>query len=234
MTITKADHLATILKHSLAGKTPAQIAAITGHPEDDVLDELRAHEWPHEARMRAALDALTAQGATTPTRKPGPPEVRNPVNKPDPQKMSGADLIAAGNKSKSPTVARATKRAEKALDAWKTAAKALQDALLADREDAVLREQINKLEAELAAARSKLRGETTTPKKPAARAKVLPDGMTYKQVRAWAALNDVDCPITGRVPNRVIDEFLAAHSSTGRVEALYEQAWPTPGPGQEG
>ena len=51
-----------------------------------------------------------------------------------------------------------------------------------------------------------------------------------------AALNDVDCPVTGRVPTRVIDQFLVAHAAGGQdnVEALYEQAWPTPRAGAEG
>jgi hypothetical protein len=62
---------------------------------------------------------------------------------------------------------------------------------------------------------------------------VLPEGVTYKKIRAWAALNDVDCPVTGRVPNRVIDAYVHAYSSAGRVEALHEAAWPTPKAGAE-
>jgi hypothetical protein len=58
--------------------------------------------------------------------------------------------------------------------------------------------------------------------------------VTYKQIRAWAAENDIDCPATGRVPNRVITEYVAAHSTDARTEALHEAAWKTPKAGAEG
>lgn len=224
------EQTATIIKHALAGKTIDEIVAIVDRPLDLVAEILKTHGWGDDKLMRASLEALTALGTARPSPATVPAAASHPAHK-----MSGLDLIAAGKKSKSRPVVTATKKAEKALEAWKAAAKALQDALVADSADAAVREEINRLEAELAAARSKLRGETA-PRKVSPRTKILPDGVTYKQVRAWAALNDVDCPVTGRVPTRVIDQFLVAHAAGGQdnVEALYEQAWPTPRAGAEG
>lgn len=211
------EQTATIIKHALAGKTIDEIVAIVDRPLDLVAEILKTHGWGDDKLMRASLEALTALGTARPSPATVPAAASHPAHK-----MSGLDLIAAGKKSKSRPVVTAAKKAEKALEAWKTAAKALQDALVADSADAAVREEINRLEAELAAARSKLR------------TKILPDGMTDKKVRQWAALNDVDCPIMGRVPNRVIDAYVHAHSSAGRVEAAHEAAWPTPKAGAEG
>lgn len=224
------EQTATIIKHALAGKTIDEIVAIVDRPLDLVAEILKTHGWGDDKLMRASLEALTALGTATPSPATVPAAASHPAHK-----ISGLDLIAAGKKSKSRPVVTATKKAEKALDAWKTAAKALQDALVADSESAALRRQRDQLKAQLAAVEAQLRGEgkewETFPG-PRTR-QVLPEGVTYKEIRAWAALNDVDCPVTGRIPNRVIDAYVHAHSSAGRVEALHEAAWPTPRPGAE-
>lgn len=221
------EQTATIIKHALAGKTIDEIVAIVDRPLDLVAEILKTHGWGDDKLMRASLEALTALGTATPSPATVPAAASHPAHK-----MSGLDLIAVGKKSKARTVVTATKKAEKALEAWRTAAKALQDALVADSESAQLRKKRDELKAQLAAVEAELRGEHAqfeTFKKQ----RVLPAGVTYKDIRAWAALNDVDCPITGRVPNRVIDAYVHAHSSAGRVEALHEAAWPTPRPGAE-
>lgn len=200
-TTLKQEQVATILKHSLGGKTVGQIAAITGVDGVDVNAELINHGYPDEDLMRRVLADLTA----------APPAQAKPAPRPhpahEPHKMSGTDLISAGKKSKSRTVLAAVKKAEKALEAWKTAAKALQDALTADREEQAVREQINKLEAELAAAKSKLNARPTRTSTTAPGASALPDGVTPKMVRQWAA--------------------------SVRASVLHEAAWPTPKAGAE-
>lgn len=226
-TTLKQEQVATILKQAIAKNSQNNIAAIMGLPVSDIADVLCDHGYPSEQRMRKALAVLTA----------GPPAPTKPAPRPhpahEPHKMSWTDLISAGKKSKSRTVLAAVKKAEKALDAWKTAAKALQDALTADREEQAVREQINKLEAELAAAKSKLNARPTRTSTTAPGASTLPDGVTPKMVRQWAAENDVDCPERGMVPKRVVSEYLAAHSTDARTEALHEAAWPTPKAGAE-
>lgn len=222
------EQTATIIKHALAGKTIDEIVAIVDRPLDLVAEILKTHGWGDDKLMRASLEALTALGTARPSPATVPAAASHPAHK-----MSGLDLIAAGKKSKSRPVVTAAQKAEKALEAWKTAAKALQDALVADSESAQLRKKRDELKAQLAAVEAELRGKHAqfeTVKKQ----RVLPDGVTYKKIRAWAALNDVDCPITGRVPNKVIEAFTHAYSSAGRVEAAHEAAWPTPKAGAEG
>ncbi len=38
-------------------------------------------------------------------------------------------------------------------------------------------------------------------------------GYTPSTIRAWAAAHDIDVPATGRIPNRVIDQYRAATGS---------------------
>jgi hypothetical protein len=116
-TTLKQEQVATILKQAIAKNSQNNIAAIMGLPVSDIADVLRDHGYPSEQRMREALALLTA----------GPPAPAKPAPRPpaahEPHKMSGLDLITVGKKSKSRTVLAAVKKAEKALDAWKTAAR---------------------------------------------------------------------------------------------------------------
>jgi hypothetical protein len=239
-TIT-SETVSTILKQALAGKPVRHIAGVVDLPVEDVTDVLTANGHPDEKTMRRALDRLT--GHHPPLReipKPGSTTsvsasvtVLPTAHHADPRTPD--QVITAAQKSTSPKVQRAAARAVKARKAFEDAITKLTDAMGEDREAAALRKQRDQLKLQLANIEAQLRGEgkqwETFPgprRKP-----VLPEGVTYKQIRAWAALNDVDCPITGRVPNRVIDAYVHAHSSAGRVEDLHEAAWPTPRPGAE-
>ena len=91
----------------------------------------------------------------------------------------------------SKTVARA---AQKVLDAVAR----LDEAWEADAAKAELRAKRDRLRKQLAAVEAELRGQT---------AKITPVSRDWKQIRAWAAANGIDCPATGKVPNAVVDAY---------------------------
>lgn len=80
----------------------------------------------------------------------------------------------------------------------------LHDRVTAYRVKDSARAEVARLEAELAAAKAKLRG-SPTPKSPPA--------VDARLVRAWAAANDVSCPPVGRVPASVVEQYRAAQES---------------------
>ena len=80
----------------------------------------------------------------------------------------------------------------------------LHDRVTAYRVEDSARAEVARLEAELAAAKAKLRG-SATPKSPPA--------VDARLVRAWAAANDVSCPPVGRVPASVVEQYRAAQES---------------------
>lgn len=229
-TITTAT-VVRCLKHALSGSPVRKVAMIVDLPVADVEELLTANGHPDEKAMRRALERLQPPNVVEVRRTPSNVTVLPAPTHTAPTEPTPDDVIAAAQKSTAPKVKRAVARAVKARQAFADAMTALTDVMGEDREAAKVRAEIAALEKKLAAARAKL-GPNHSPS-PAPRRPVLPDGVTYKDIRAWAALNDVDCPITGRVPNRVIDAYVHAHSSAGRVEALHEAAWPTPRPGAE-
>lgn len=85
---------------------------------------------------------------------------------------------------------------------------ALAAALVDDEEKAAARQEVARLQQQLAAARARLRGNTATTGSTAA---VADDGqVNAAAVRAWAAAHDVPCPTRGRPPARVVQAYLAA------------------------
>lgn len=121
------------------------------------------------------------------------------------------DLIEEGKAHSSARVQRAATKAQVALE---TLSKLL-DATRAEEaekrkreaEEAARKKRITELEQLLAAEKAALRGKRAAA---ATVARGDTTGPSAKQVRAWAAQHDVDCPATGRVPQRVVDAYLAA------------------------
>lgn len=110
-------------------------------------------------------------------------------------------LIRRGEKS--PSAATRT-AAKKARDAVAQLRQRVRDEEIEKR----VRDEITELEAKLATAKRKLR--TVKPATSRPRPLGLPDGVTPKQLRVWAANNDVACPAHGRIPKTVIDAYRAA------------------------
>ena len=79
---------------------------------------------------------------------------------------------------------------------------ALDEAWTAYSAKAELRAERDRLKRQLADVEAALRAPAS---KPAQQAR------DWKQIRAWAADNNIDCPATGKVPNAVVDAYDQAH-----------------------
>lgn len=72
-----------------------------------------------------------------------------------------------------------------------------------------IRDRIATLEKELAAEQARLR-ELRPAKNSTRQGSNLPDGVEPKDVRAWAKERGVKCPAHGRIPQTVVDQYMAA------------------------
>ena len=79
---------------------------------------------------------------------------------------------------------------------------ALDEAWTAYSAKAELRAERDRLKRQLADVEAALRAPAS---KPAQQTR------DWKQIRAWAADNNIDCPATGKVPNAVVDAYDQAH-----------------------
>jgi hypothetical protein len=236
--IITSETVSTILKHALAGKPVRHIAGVVDLPVEDVQDVLTSNGHPDEKAMRRALGRLPHQpapvlSAVSGGAKPRPPATVTflpaPGDAPTPDQV-----IVAAQKSTSPKVQRAVARAVKARQAFEDAITKLTDAMGEDREAAKVRAEIEALEKKLAAARAKLGLKHPAPgPKPGRASWGMPPGASVAQVRDWARQHDLPVSETGRIPKAIVDEYTAAHTTTARVAALHEAAWPTPRPGAE-
>ncbi|GAB2677557.1 hypothetical protein [Thalassiella azotivora] len=192
---------------------------------------------PH-ARQQQSVSGL--RPATSPLRPPQPsPAVAG--QQPAAQDSLAALLARADKLAQEPGTTRVAKAAQRARDAVKALAAALEDveeakkqAAAAAAEKAKARAEVERLQRELDAARAKLRGpkpakRTTAKKSPSTKASAAAPpaqpiaarqddvltrhGVTTKDVRAWCAENDVDCPKAGRfLPRAVLDAFDEGHT----------------------
>lgn len=121
------------------------------------------------------------------------------------------DLIEEGKAHSSAKVQRAAVKAQVALEQLGAMLDATRKAEEEKRrqaaEEAARRKRIAELEQQLAAEKAALGRKRATAATVAAGDTT---GPSAKEVRAWAAQHDVDCPATGRVPQRVVDAYLAA------------------------
>lgn len=234
-TITSADRL-TILKLLAGGRDIDFTATATSQPRDTVLDVAKHHGYPDRDKLAWAVDVLAEQlddeaRASIPTstvRTPAAHAVaavpasrpRPAAPAPDPQPAADAPadvaaLIALGKKSTRARTRGLAEKAEKALAVLRKEVTAEVEAKKAAAtraaEEAKVRSEVERLEAELAAVRARL------PKSQAAAktgTTALRTGADPKTVRAWARTNGIDVPAVGRVPNRVMDAYAAAHAAT--------------------
>lgn len=80
----------------------------------------------------------------------------------------------------------------------------------AEAERSRLREEVTLLERQLAAKKALLTGK---PKAAAVHRRAAAEaGLSPKEIRAWAATNDIECPAMGRVPQSVVEAYAEAHS----------------------
>lgn len=221
MTITtqappaSADRVKGLLE---AGHTVEQVATATGWPRQRIVALINGWKgWLHHHGRDVAYQPgsrpVRQAAAPTPT---APATAQPPAPKPAAPASASlsvattAELItrAAGMDDKA--VQRELTRVTEALARLRTAVAGVDARAEEDRKRQAAVEEIERLEAELADARARakeLGGKRTTKPSPAAAA----TGPTPKQVRAWAAENGVECNSHGRVPQGVVDQYLAAN-----------------------
>lgn len=225
----------TLLKHLASGKGLDVVATIVGLKREEVLDVASHHGYPDREKLAWAADILVKkieeEGSNLPdrtseTRREERRVTLTEAPSPSPAPLTKPDEIrillntAKGHESK-----RIQNAANKVLDdidrlrtliredhekhaARRRAEQEKREARRkAEEEKAAARAEVEKLEQQLAEARAKLRGGTTSARSSAAAA----DGPSAAQVRAWAAENDVECPAVGRVPNVVRQAYDEAH-----------------------
>ena len=94
--------------------------------------------------------------------------------------------------------------AAKEIDRAKAALERLEEALTIGQRRRQAEEEVARLKEELRAAEERLK---------AVKAGRTAAGATDRQIRAWAAENDIDCPRTGHVPTAVRALYDAAHAA---------------------
>lgn len=214
----------TALEHIAKGWPLADVCAVSDLSENAVLALAVSNGY--------AIDAASKRFRKAPQSKPKPQGIVRPA----PQTASTApgnasntalpsmtgtvhatpvlrDVIAEGKGHSAVRVQRAAVKAEVALQQLVNLLDATREQeaakRAAEKAKAEARAEVERLERQLAEAKAKLRG----PARAAAVAVVTPNqaGASAKDIRSWAASAGVDCPAVGKVPQRVVDAYLAAH-----------------------
>lgn len=218
---TLPDDQYQILRRFAAGRSVDDIARETGRESEHVLHVVQSvaklskpraidlvHQ--HETWMRnTALKAAPSPADIVPTRAPVPAQTSpalptitvTRVDEVEPTIETIDDLLDAAEASGVASLVRSAELIRARVATLQTAVTDHAHRRQLLDEEAQLRER-------LAAVRAQLRGESTPPTRstPAA-----PTGApTPKAVRAWAAANGVTCNPNGRVPQSVVDQYLAA------------------------
>ena len=128
-------------------------------------------------------------------------------NQPRGNTMSAPTLHSVPTTGKRPhpreLVAHDDPRIARAAGKVMAAIAALDEAWTTYSAKAELRAERDRLKRQLADVEAALRGAPAP--KPAQQAR------DWKQIRAWAADNNLDCPATGKVPNAVVEAYDQAH-----------------------
>jgi hypothetical protein len=102
-------------------------------------------------------------------------------------------------------------RLQRAASAARKTIELVQELTDKERDKSAARAEVERLEAELAAAKAKLRGDATV-KNPRGAAKVKqPVGVPYSEVRRWAQEQGIDVPAAGRITNAALQAYIDAH-----------------------
>lgn len=218
-----------LLKHLVNDKTPEAVATILNITRDQVVEVARHHGYPDKQKMEWAIDILVEKAtkaetaaipAGTPVRvapaQPTPaaptaaaatPAAAAPLTKPDEIRI----LLNTAKGHPSKRIQTAADRVFDQLDKLRALIRDDEEKNAEKRRQAAEREkaraEVKRLEEELRAARAKLRGKDAEP----STSDSDEDGPSPREIRAWAADNDVDCPTHGRVPAAVREAYDTAH-----------------------
>lgn len=221
-----------ILKFLLAGRDFEFIAKVTGVGRISVEELAVANGWPDPQRAQHAVDVLSerANGRSTlppathhepahrPIPQPGPPRgaqvatdpARTVLQRLERHKLEKYRRQGAAVRARLAELGTRMEdddRKAHAAESKKAAAQAAREAQAKHREG--LREEVRRLEQELAAARAALHGKPSTP------ATV---GLTKgdrARIRQWAQKNNLPAPDRGRLPAATVDAYHAAYPDAG-------------------
>lgn len=219
-----------ILKHLAGGKDIDTVAEILNLTHSQVIDFAGTHGYPNADKMLWAVDILAKKlveaETTLPAGSPHASEIRSasgghrPIaiaptpTTPDPAPVAKPDeiriLLNTAKAHPSKRIQAAADRVFDQLDRVRALIREDQEKHAAKRAEAAAKEkaraEVKRLEAELAAARAKLRG-TTAAATPSADGNDVP----AKVVREWAVNAGVECPATGKLPAAVRAAYDDAH-----------------------
>lgn len=172
-----------ILTRLQAGTRVDRIADLVGVDRRTVIGV--AHQHRYRITRHGTAELIGDQPVTTPTHR----------DTARPHSNLGTLAVAVNEltRHKDPRVAKAASKCREQLVK-------LIDAVSDYDEKAEARAEVERLEAELAEAKAKLRRPPSIGQ---------PD-VDSKKVRAWAAENGVDCPKVGRVPQHVVAAYETA------------------------
>lgn len=172
-----------ILTRLQAGTRVDRIADLVGVDRRTVIGV--AHQHRYRITRHGTAELIGDQPVTT-----------APLPGPRPHSNLGTLAVAVNEltRHKDPRVAKAASKCREQLVK-------LIDAVSDYDEKAEARAEVERLEAQLAEAKAKLRRTPPSIGQP---------DVDSKKVRAWAAENGVDCPRVGRVPQHVVEQYLAA------------------------
>lgn len=224
-----------ILRALAAARFPREAIGVVAKNNELTVDDVKSlvaqYGWPNAAQMAEA--ALELAGGGTPTPAPRPHVDIRPEAAPPPRPTSSVSTTT----SPMPP-AQALHRTDAVLDRAEKSDKARTRRLAikvreqlaellglvnaeeeeqkvtarAAAEKGRLRAEVEQLEAELAKKRAELKGSKPKPAKAAERP---PAQHNPKEIRAWAADNNVECSPYGRVPSEVYAAYTAALTEAG-------------------
>lgn len=224
------DTVATIT--ALPRETVVDIGAHHGYPDTSKLTwavDIMTKKIDNTAIPKQPPRSIPI--TTEPPDSPAPPATPSgggtPLTRPDEIRV----LLNTAKSHPSKRIQTAADRVFDAIDRLKTMLREDQEKNAAKRqaeaERAAARAEVERLTRRLAEAKAKLKDSTKVAGGKAAAATGNPIanlrtglvstaqldalGITSKQVRAWALDTGVDCPVSGRLPVRVLDAWKAAH-----------------------
>lgn len=166
--------------------------------------QLDALAEEHGLLPRELVDLLKRHQAQPVRPTPAPTTAPTPHRSPAMQAVEAATrdhvatLLHQASQSSSGRIRNAGKKIHGLLDD-------LREQLEADRERDSARKEVERLEAQLRAAKAKLTG------KPSAAKSSQEGGPSSSEIRSWARNAGVDCPERGRVPEHVRQAYADAH-----------------------
>jgi hypothetical protein len=207
------DDIPNILTALQDGRTAQQAADTYGWPRQRVVALINGRRgWLHDPetdriKVFKVAEPLPAPEPETTMPTPTTPADDKPAEEtPEPAAAEPVGIVGleALLRRAEASEHAATRNAGQKV---RTVVEDLRQRINAEAAETRVRTEIAELEKQLAAKQEKLRElrpSKTTARRPAS------DGPTPKEVRVWAAEQGIECSPNGRVPQAIVDKYLAA------------------------